>query len=139
MDFLDNLENSLKNLESQEERDPAAMQRQETIRQQAAAAAPWAEKLKNSEYTKALFEKAALAGHKLRTKVYMAWLGSVLRLEAKGRWCELRPTADGIVAEFVQPDEDTKSTSIDLDSDPGRLLEEWLGTPDLILFPENKQ
>lgn len=126
MDFLDNLENSLKNLESQEERDPAAIRRQETVRKEAAAAAPWAEKLKASDYTKSLFEKAAIAGHKMRSKVYMAWLDSVLRLEARGRWCELRPTATGIVAEFVKPDGQVRSTPIDLTGDPANLLDDWL-------------
>ena len=126
MDFLDNLENSLKNLESQEERDPAALRRQEDVRKQAAASAPWAEKLKASDYTKALFEKAALAGHKLRTKIYMAWLDSVLRLEARGRWCELRPTANGIMAEFVKIDGQVTSLPVDLSDDPDSLLEQWL-------------
>ncbi len=126
MDFLDNLENSLKNLESQEERDPAALRRQQEARQQSAAAAPWAEKLKASEYTKSLFEKAALAGHQMRAKVYMAWLDSVLRLEARGRWCELRPTASGIVAEFVKSDGQITSMPVDLNGDPGVVLQQWL-------------
>jgi hypothetical protein len=130
MDFLDNLENSLKNLESQEERDPAALRRQEDVRKRAEAAAPWAEKLKASDYTKSLFEKAAVAGHKMRSKVYMAWLDSVLRLEARGRWCELRPTATGIVAEFVKPDGEISSSEIDLSSDPEILLGRWLDSSD---------
>lgn len=126
MDFLDNLENSLKNLESQEERDPSALRRQEEVRQQSAAAAPWAEKLKGSEYTKSLFEKAAVAGHQMRAKVYMAWLDSVLRLEARGRWCELRPTPNGIMAEFVKSDGQITSLPIDLNSDPEIILQQWL-------------
>lgn len=126
MDFLDNLENSLKSLESQEERDPAALRRQADQRERAVAAAPWAEKLKSSDYTKALLEKATLAGHSLRAKVYMAWLESVLRLEVRGKWCELRPTADGIVAQFVKHDGQIETRAIDLNSDPAALLESWL-------------
>ena len=130
MDFLDNLENSLKNLESQEERDPAALRRQEDVRKQSAAAAPWAEKFRTSDYTKSLFEKAALAGHKMRAKVYMAWFDSVLRLEARGRWCELRPTPTGIIAEFVKSDGQITSLPIDLNEDPDLVLEQWLETQD---------
>ena len=128
MDFLDNLENSLKNLESQEERDPAARQRQQEQRQRTSAAAPWAAKLKSSEYVKRLFEEGARAGHRMRAKVYMAWLESVLRLEVRGRWCELRPTAEGISAEFVATDHTLRTISIDLNENPDALLEQWLGS-----------
>lgn len=128
MDFLDSLENSLKNLESQEERDSGAVQRRQDERTRALQLAPWAEKLKNSEYTKKLFNESALVGHRLRAKVYMAWLGDILRLEAKGRWCELRPQPDGIEAEFVRPDGTTGMEKLDLTGEPGKLLQEWLGS-----------
>jgi hypothetical protein len=127
MDFLDNLENSLKNLESREERDSGARERQQTERTRAVAEAPWAEKLKNSEYTKKLFDVAALAGHRIRAKVYMAWFDSTLRLEAKGRALELRPTADGIVADFAGPEGEPVKRGVDLDGNPEDLLKEWLG------------
>ena len=128
MDFLDNLENSLKNLESQEERDPSAVQRRQDERSRNLQIGPWAEKLKNSDYTRKLFDQAALAGHRLRAKIYMAWLESVLRLEVKGRWCELRPTPDGIEAEFILTEGNSRKEKIDLADDPGNLLEQWLGS-----------
>jgi hypothetical protein len=127
MDFLDNLENSLKNLESREERDSGVMQRQQDERNRALQAAPWAEKLKSSDYTRKLFDQAAVAGHRLRAKIYMAWLDNVLRLEVKGRWCELRPTANGIEAEFILPDGTTEKKMIDLTGAPEELLGQWLG------------
>ncbi len=128
MDFLDNLENSLKNLESQEERDPTALQRQQQVREQAIAAAPWAEKLKTSEYTQSLFTKAALAGHKMRAKIYMAWLESTLRLEVRGHWCELKPSSHGVVAYFLGTDGELITRPVDLNEDPETLLNRWLET-----------
>ena len=127
MGFLDNLEDSLKSLESREERDPGERKRQEDDRARVLAAAPWAEKLKSSEYTQKLFDEAALAGHRIRAKVYMAWIDTTLRLEAKGRRLELRPTAKGIVAEFVQPDGETRIEDLDLNGNPKELLGKWLG------------
>ena len=127
MDFLDSLENSLKNLESREERSPADHQRRESDRVRVLAEAPWADQLKNSDYTNKLFEEAAAAGHRLRTKIYMAWFDTTLRLEAKGRILELRPTAHGIVAAFTRPDGEAATEPIDLSGDPQRLLKTWLG------------
>ncbi|HYZ71606.1 MAG TPA: hypothetical protein VE641_00910 [Chthoniobacterales bacterium] len=127
MDFLDNLENSLKNLEQQEERDSNAAARQIEARRVANQIAPWADALKNSAYVQKLFEKAAVAGHRLRSKIYIAWLENTLRLEVKGRWCEIRPTANGIQYEFVSPDGATVSQPLDLASDPDLLLSSWLG------------
>jgi len=127
MDFLDNLENSLKNLEQQQERDPNAAARQMEARRLASEIAPWADALKKSAYVQSLFEKAAVAGHRLRSKIYMAWLENTLRLEAKGRWCEIRPTASGIQYEFVSADGSTLAEPLDLSSDPDTLLGRWLG------------
>ena len=127
MGFLDNLENDLKNLERQDERDTSAHERREAERAEALAAAPWAEKLKTSPYTNDLMNKAAVAGHHIRTKVYMTWLGTTLRLEARGEKLELRPTADGIRAVFLKGMEETKSRAVDLSGDAGELVREWLG------------
>jgi hypothetical protein len=127
MDFLDNLENSLKNLEQQQERDPNAAARQIEARRLASEIAPWADALKTSAYVQSLFEKAAVAGHRLRSKIYMAWLENTLRLEAKGRWCEIRPTPGGIQYEFVSADGSTVTEPLDLSSDPNTLLGRWLG------------
>jgi hypothetical protein len=128
MGFLDNLENSLKSLEAEQEHNGAAQERRENERVRALAAAPWLEKLKSSDYTRQLFDRAVLAGHKTRTKVYMAWLDGTLRLEAKQRRLELKPTPDGIIAEFTEPGEDSRTKPIDLNGDPQVLIDEWLGS-----------
>lgn len=126
MSFLDNLENSLKTLESREERDPNESARRENDRLQTLAAAPWAEQLKNSEYTKSLFEKAAIAGHRIRAKIYVAWVGTTLRLEARGRILELQPVASGIIARYVNRASEDVETPVDLAGDPDALLSQWL-------------
>ena len=127
MSFLDNLEDSLKSLEKQDERDPDVHQKRLDDRARALAVAPWAEKLKNSDYTKKLFDEAAIAGHRIRAKVYMAWFDTTLRLEAKQRLLELRPTPDGIVAAFIEPDGGTTTERLDLNGDPAALIGKWLG------------
>jgi hypothetical protein len=127
MSFLDNLENSLKNLESREERDPNAAHRRSEERARTMAVAPWAAQLKNSQFTKVLLEKAAQTGYRLRTKIYVAWLDTTLRLEAKGRKLDLEPTTEGIQANFVEPNGEVSGKSVDLNGDPGDLLRDWLG------------
>jgi hypothetical protein len=127
MGFLDNLENSLKSLEDREERDPAEYERREQKRNYTLAAAPWAAKLKAAPYTQALFEQATIAGHRLRTKVYMSWFDDVLALQAKDRKLELRPTPDGIVAAFIEADREEHLQPLDLSSDPAALIQQWLG------------
>src|SRR5215469_17034631 len=105
MSFLDNLENNLKSLESQDEgRDAAVRQHRsrEPERAQAQAVAPFAEQLKKSAFTAGVRSHAARVGHSLRTKVHVAWLGNTLRLEARDRRLELRPTATGIVAVSIE-------------------------------------
>lgn len=129
MSFLDNLENSLKSLESREERDPAEQERREEKRNLRLAAAPWAEKLKAAPFTQALFEQATLAGHRLRTKVYMSWFDDVLALQAKERKLELRPTPDGIVAAFIESDRAETLQPVDLEGDPAALIGQWLPQP----------
>jgi hypothetical protein len=120
MDFLDNLE-------QQQERDPNAAARQIEERRRASEIAPWADALKNSPYVQSLFEKSAVAGHRLRSKIYIAWLENTLRLESKGRWCQIRPTPSGIQCEFVAPDGSNVTEPLDLSSDPNLLLAHWLG------------
>ena len=126
MGFLDNLEDNLKSLERQDERDGSAHERREAERVDALAVAPWAEKLKTSPFTTELMNKAVEAGHHIRTKVYMAWLGTTLRLEARGRKLELRPAADGVNAVFMEGLDEIKSRTVDLSGDPGELVREWL-------------
>jgi hypothetical protein len=127
MGFLDNLENSLNSLERQDERDHGEAARRRTAeRSRAATVQPWADRLKTSGYTKELLDKAAVAGHRIRAKVYIAWIEYSLRLEARSRILELKPTSEGIVAEFTAHDGAAVVRAIDLNSDPASLLEEWL-------------
>ncbi len=126
MGFLDNLESSLKNLESVEERTGNNQQRRDEDRARALAIAPWAERLRSSDYTKRLFDEAAAAGHRMRRKVYMAWLDHVLRLEARERRLELKPTPEGIIADFIEPDGRFRSQPVDLNGNPQALIKQWL-------------
>jgi len=127
MSFLDNLENNLKSLESREEKDPAEYERREQKRNLARATAPWAAQLKAAPFTQALFEHATLAGHRLRTKVYMSWFDDVLTLQAKERKLELRPTPNGIVAAFIEADREETLQMLDLKGDAAALIQQWLG------------
>jgi hypothetical protein len=127
MGFLDNLENSLKSLETQDERDPNEHQKRQDQRAQAVAIAPWADQLKTSDWTLKLFDSAAAAGHRIRAKVYMAWFENTLRLEARTRVMEVRPTTDGIIAEYERPDGERVVEPVNLNSNPEELLSKWLG------------
>ena len=71
--------------------------------------------------------RAAEAGHRLRAKMYMAWLGTTLRFEIRERKLELRPTASGVQAVFLEGANEQKSQTIDLSGDPAELIQEWLG------------
>ena len=126
MSFLDNLEDNLKSLENREEKDPAELERRDEDRKRAQAAAPWGAKLKAAPFTQALFQQATVAGHRLRTKVYMSWLDDVLSLQAKDRKLELRPTPDGIVAAFIEADRTERLQPVSLESDPALLIANWL-------------
>jgi hypothetical protein len=129
MSFLDNLENNLKTLESQEQGKEDAERQQrarESARASAQAAAPYAEELKKGPYTAELLKQAARVGHALRLKVHIAWLGSTLRLEARERRLELRPTSAGIVAAYLENNQETRSEPLDLKGNPEELLRQWL-------------
>jgi hypothetical protein len=126
MGFLDNLENSLNALERQDERDGSQAQRMAEERNRKLAAEPTAELLKNSPWTKDLFDKAAVAGHKIRAKIYIAWIQSALRLEAKGRMLDLAPGPEGVVARYEKEGLEV-TEPVDFASDPNDLLFRWLG------------
>ncbi len=129
MSFLDNLENNLKSLESQDEgQESAERQQKERDRERAGAraVAPFAEQLKKGPYTEELLKQAARIGFSLRTKVHVAWLGSTLRLEARDRRLELRPTPSGVVAVEIDQNQETRSEPIDLKGNPADLLRRWL-------------
>ncbi|HEV2960594.1 MAG TPA: hypothetical protein VG649_02130 [Candidatus Angelobacter sp.] len=127
MSFLDNLESNLKNLESHEERDPAARKRRDSERASALAAAPWAEKLKNGPYAQDVLKAAAQIGFQIRIKIHVTWLDTTLKLEAKERRLEFRPTSDGIVAVFLHQGKEEKRLPVDLTSSGSELVQSWFG------------
>jgi len=127
MGFLDNLENSLKSLESRDERDTGREhERREAEGNAARAAAPHAERLRNSPFTAALLEHATRMGFAKRVKVHIVWLDTTLRLEARDKRLDLRPTPDGVVGVFTANGAELRTTPIDLDGDPEKLAREWL-------------
>jgi hypothetical protein len=129
MSFLDNLENNLKSLESQEEGKESAersRRARENAKTSAQAAAPWAEELKKGPFTADLLKQAARIGFSMRVKVHVAWLGTTLRLEARDLRLELRPTASGIVAAYIEAGVETRSEPLDLKADAGEFVRLWL-------------
>lgn len=130
MSFSDSLENDLKNLEKRDERDAAAAARaqknKQSDRARASAAAPFADKLKNSPFTSDLLRHATRIGHGYRTKVYIIWLGTTLRLQARDHRLELRPTSDGVVAHYIENGAETKKEKVDLGANPEKLAKAWL-------------
>jgi hypothetical protein len=132
MSFLDNLENNLKALESREEKDPAKQKeelaRREAERAAALAAAPVAAALKSGPFTEKLLTACRLIGHQQRTMVRFTWLESTLRLEAKERRLDLKPTAQGVEATFFVDNELASTRLLTLDAeDPEALARQWLG------------
>ncbi|HEV3039922.1 MAG TPA: hypothetical protein VHA33_19300 [Candidatus Angelobacter sp.] len=125
MSFLDNLESNLKNLESREERDPGAKKRRDSERASALAAAPWAEKLKNGPYTQDVLKTAAQIGFQIRTKIHVTWLDTTLKLEAKERRIEFRPTPEGVVAVFLLKGKEEKRVVVDLSGNGGEFVQQW--------------
>ena len=132
MSFLDNLENNLKSLESSEqgkEDAERAHRTRENERAQAQAIAPFADQLKNGPYTAELLKQAARVGFALRTKVHVAWLGKSLRLEARDKRLELRPTANGLVRVYSENGEEIRTEPLDLEGSPEELVRSWLASP----------
>jgi hypothetical protein len=125
MSFLDNLENSLKSLESRDEASGSAEQQhkaRERARAEAQAAAPYAEELKKGPFTAELLKQAARGGFEKRTKVHVAWLGSSLKLEAREQKLELRPTASGVQAIYA----DGRTEPVDLKGSAEAFIRAWL-------------
>ena len=132
MSFLDNLENNLNALESQQEGGDDALRQQRARQSQRASAqavAPYAEELKKGSYTAELLRQAARMGHERRVKVHIAWLGATLRLEARERRLELRPTPSGVLAVWIEDNRESRTQPVDLKGQPGELLREWLSAP----------
>ena len=130
MSFSDNLENSLKNLESHDERDAAggaqSQQRRHAQRATVLASAPYAEKLRSGKFTSGLMTHVTRIGHGLRTKVNIIGLGSALRLEAREHRLELCPTPEGVMAHFFVDGKEIRKEKIDLNGNPEKLAKTWL-------------
>lgn len=127
MSFLDNLESNLKDLESREERDAGAKKRRDSERAAALAAAPWAEKLKTGPYAQDVLKAAAQIGFQIRSKIHVTWLDTTLKLEAKDRRLEFRPTPEGVVAVFLEKGKEEKRVPVDLGGSGSELVQEWFG------------
>ena len=129
MSFLDNLENNLKSLENAEQKRDEADRRnraRESDRAEALAAAPYAEELKKGAFAAEILKQAARIGFSMRIKVHIAWLGTTLRLEARDRRLELRPTPKGVIAVYLENGEETRTEPLDLAGDPAELVRAWL-------------
>jgi len=131
MSYLDNLENNLKALENQEERDPQKVRREQERREAERTAAllraPHAEALKNSPFTLELLTQCRAIGHQQRVLVQFTWLGETLRLDAKEKRMLLAPTSEGIAAVFsVNGDEMGRATIDPRADDAGELARRWL-------------
>jgi hypothetical protein len=129
MSFLDNLENNLKSLENAEEGKESAERQARSREQERAAAqaiAPWADELKKSPFTSELLKQAARVGFSLRVKIHIAWLGPALRLEARERRLELRPTPSGIATVYIEGQRETRTEPLDLAGNPEELVRAWL-------------
>ena len=127
MSFLDNLENNLKALEGREEmQNPRDRQRRESQRAAALAVAPHAEKLRTSPFTSDLLKHATRIGREQRVVVRPAWLGATLRLEARDRKLDLQPTAEGIVAVYLEGESEVRREPLNLDADAESVARAWL-------------
>jgi hypothetical protein len=131
MSYLDNLENNLKALENQEERDPQKVRREQERREAERSAAllraPHAEALKYSPFTLELLTQCRAIGHQQRVLVQFTWLGETLRLDAKEKRMLLAPTSEGITAVFsVNGDETGRATIDPRVDDAGEVARRWL-------------
>jgi hypothetical protein len=71
-------------------------------------------------------QQATLAGRPRRIKVNLMWIGTTLRLEARGHRLELRPGAKGVAAVFLRASEEIRQEPIDLSGDPQKLVNKWM-------------
>ena len=131
MSYLDNLENNLKALENQEERDPQKVRREQERREAERTAAllraPHAEALKNSPFTLELLTQCRAIGHPQRVLVQFTWLGESLRLDAQSKRMELTPTAEGITAVLSLDGVETERIPVDPGvDDAAALARRWL-------------
>ena len=130
MSFLDNLENNLKALESRDEGGLDENRRRDRDRELAVASAPWAERLKSEPFAGKLMQQATVAGRRSRTKINLMWIGTTLRLEARGHRLELRPGPKGVAAVFLKGPEEVGRESVDLSGDPAKIAGKWMAVLD---------
>jgi len=129
MSFLDNLENNLKSLESREdgkEQSGRDRTRRDAQRASAVASAQYAEQLRKGPYTAELLRQITRLGFAARTKVHLTWIGTTLRLEARERRLELRPTPSGILAVFLADRAESRKEPVDLASNPEALAQAFM-------------
>jgi hypothetical protein len=130
MSFSDNLENDLKNLERQTERDPAeqarAANRRNSERNYAQAIGPNAEALKRSKFTNDLMGHSTQLGFRKRAKVEITWLGEKLRLQARDHRLELVPVPEGVMAHFFIGQQEKGHEKVNLEGDASKLAAKWL-------------
>jgi hypothetical protein len=130
MGFLDNLENTLKAEESRQEREHQPTRKGQkqfdAERARIKAMQPLADELRSGKFASDLLGEATRIAHGLRTKVYITWIGSTLRLEAREHRLELTPTPDGIVATTLVNREKTGSELVDLKGSPKVIAQKWL-------------
>jgi len=131
MSYLDNLENNLKALENQEERDPQKVKREQERREAERSAAllraPHVDALKNSPFTSELLTQCRAIGYQQRVLVQFTWLGETLRLDAKTKRMLLAPTSEGITAVFSVDGDETGRATIDPQvDDAAALAKRWL-------------
>lgn len=132
MSYLDNLENNLKALENQEEKDPEKVQRdrerRDAERNAALLRAPFVEALKSSAFTSELLTQCRTIGHGQRVLVQFVWVGETLRLNAKNKRMDLTPSAEGIAAVMSVDGMETDRTTVDPNKDDaGALACRFLG------------
>ena len=126
MSFLDNLEDNLKALENRDEGGIDESRRRDAERERALAAAPWAERLKTGTFVPALMQQATAAGYKRRIKINLMWIGTTLRLEARGHRLELRPEPKGVAAVFLNGIDEVRRLPVNLANSPQKLVAEWM-------------
>ena len=130
MSFLDNLENNLKALESQEQGGIDESNQREAAKKRAVAEKPWADRLKSDPWTTSLMQRATQAGFERRVKANLIWVGTTLRLEARGQRLELRPGPTGVTAVFLQGTDAVAEEAVNLGGDPAKLIANWMARVD---------
>jgi hypothetical protein len=108
----------------EDERAGSAAAEQEAAKRRATA--PAAEALRKGQFTQELLTQCVTIGHGKRMRVGMAWIGDVLRLDARAKRMELRPGTEGVEAVLFEDGVETGREAVDLDGDAEELARRWL-------------